>query len=162
MNESSGESNENKSEQKELSKKEKQKIILQFVNEKTKKVSDYEEAAFKSLSSVSGENFTNDQTLHTELVNNTLPAYKKALEEAKGITPGLSELEKPTKQMVKATEIFYEALQLEKKALEKQDSGLIEQSNVKMTEYQKLIEEYHSQMQKIAKEYNVEYTPNRS
>ncbi|WP_071460994.1 hypothetical protein [Bacillus massilinigeriensis] len=156
---STGESTDSKREQKELSKKEKQKILLEFVNKKTKKVSDYEEAAFKSLTSVSGENFTNDQVMHTELVNNTIPSYKKALETAKKIKPGFSELEEPKKQIVKATETFYEALLLEKEALEKQDSDIMKQSNEKMVEYKKQIEEYHSQMQQLAKRLNVEYTP---
>ncbi|WP_338779486.1 hypothetical protein [Metabacillus sp. FJAT-52054] len=145
--------------QKELSKEEKQKIILTYVNESTQKVSDYEVEAFNSLSSVSGDNYSDDKTLLAELVNNTMPAYEKAVKEAKSIKPEIKELDSPAKKMVTATETFYSALELEKEALEKSDEEIMQKSNQKMLEYQKLIKEYHAEMKQITKKYNVDYDP---
>ncbi|WP_419881166.1 hypothetical protein ACN6MY_16490 [Peribacillus sp. B-H-3] len=147
---------------KELTKKEKQEIILEFVNKDTKKASDYEVEAFQSLGSVSGENYTNDKTLYDELVNKTMPAYKKAVDAAKEIKPRLKELERPTNKIVKASETFYKALQLEKEALEKSDKGIIQKSNAKMKEYQDMIAEYHADMEKITKKYKVDYEPEKT
>ncbi|PLT30782.1 hypothetical protein [Peribacillus deserti] len=147
--------------QAELSVKEKQKIILDYVNNKISKASDYEVEAFHSLSSVSGDNYTDDNTMYKELVNTTIPAYDKAVNEAKNIKPGIKELEKPTQQLIKTTETFQEALALQKEALEKQDKELIAKSNEKLFEYQKMLKEYHTEMKKVTKKFNVNYTPNQ-
>ncbi|WP_409296890.1 hypothetical protein V1498_03295 [Peribacillus sp. SCS-26] len=147
---------------KELTKKEKQEIILDFVNEDTKKASDYEVEAFQSLGSVSGENYTDDKTLYDELVNKTMPAYKKAVDAAKDIKPKMKELEGPTDKIVKASETFYKALELEKEALEKSDKEIIQKSNDKMKEYQDIIADYHKEMEKVTKKYNVDYEPRKT
>lgn len=156
---SSGDSNNKQKNSVELTYKQKQEIIVRFVNEQSKKISDLEVAAFDSLSSVSGENYTDDETLYKELINTTIPTYEKAVNEAKKVEPEIKELQKTAEIMVLATETFYEALILEKEALEKQDKKLIQQSNLQMKEYQSLIEKYHQELNEISKKYNVEYKP---
>ncbi|MGF3105547.1 hypothetical protein [Rossellomorea sp. DUT-2] len=72
-------------ESEEMTDADKQKAILQFINEDIYKVAEYEVVAFQSLASVSGVNFTDDPTVYKELTRNTIPAYEKALKEAKDI-----------------------------------------------------------------------------
>ncbi|CAN7152411.1 hypothetical protein [Rossellomorea sp. LjRoot5] len=138
----------------------KQKAILRFINEDIYKVAEYEVVAFQSLASVSGVNYTDDQTVYRELTTNTIPAYKKALNEAQGIEAEIPELEEMGDRVVTATQTFYDALILEKKAIEDQDEGLINESNAKMEEYYKLVDAYHSDMKLLAEEYNVTYDLN--
>ncbi|MEI2665830.1 hypothetical protein [Rossellomorea sp. LJF3] len=138
----------------------KQKAILQFINEDIYKVAEYEVVAFQSLASVSGVNFTDDQTVYRELTTITIPAYEKALNEAQGIEAGIPELEEMANRVVTATQTFYDALILEKKAIEDQDEGLIDESNAKMEEYYKLVDAYHSDMKLLAEKYNVTYDLN--
>lgn len=148
------------SESEEVTDVDKQKAILQFINEDIYKVAEYEVVAFQSLASVSGVNYTDDPTVYHELTRNTIPAYEKALKEAKGIEAEIPELEVMTDRIVTATQTFYDALILEKKAIEDQDEDLINQSNAKMEEYYKLVEAYHSDMQLLAEEYGVTYDLN--
>ncbi|MCA0151381.1 hypothetical protein LCD52_22015 [Rossellomorea vietnamensis] len=148
------------SESEKMKEADKQKAILQFINEDIYKVAEYEVVAFQSLASVSGVNYTDDQTVYRELTTITIPAYKKALNEAQGIEAGIPELEEMATRVVTATQTFYDALILEKKAIEDQDEGLINESNAKMEEYYKLVDAYHSDMKLLAEEYNVTYDLN--
>ncbi|MHA7138362.1 hypothetical protein ACRTEV_13960 [Rossellomorea arthrocnemi] len=147
-------------ESEEMTDADKQKAILQFINEDIYKVAEYEVVAFQSLASVSGVNFTDDPTVYKELTRNTIPAYEKALKEAKDIEAEIPELEVMTDRIVTATQTFYDALILEKKAIEDQDEDLINQSNAKIEEYYKLVETYHSDMKVLAEEYGVTYDLN--
>lgn len=156
-----GDKTEQQTESEELSTKKKQKAILEYINKDVKKVSDLETEAYNSLLSVSGENFTDDNTMLAEIDNKVLPAYEKAVKEAKNLKPKIKELEEPTQQIVKTTETFLEALRLQKEALEKQDKQLMEEANKKMLEHQSLLEKYHAEMEKLTKKYNVNYEPNR-
>ncbi|WP_226675393.1 hypothetical protein [Rossellomorea aquimaris] len=140
-----------------MSDTEKQEAILQFINEDIKKVAEYEVAAIQSLATVSGVNYIDDPTLYKELTTTTIPAYEKALEEAKGIEAGTPELEEMKNRIVTATQTFYDALILEKKAIKGQDEGLIEESNAKVDEYYRLVEAYHADMKVLAEEYDVTY-----
>ncbi|MCC5803447.1 putative periplasmic lipoprotein [Rossellomorea vietnamensis] len=151
-------SDESKSEK--MKEADKQKAILQFINEDIYKVAEYEVVAFQSLASVSGVNYTDDQTVYRELTTITIPAYEKALNEAQGIEAGIPELEEMATRVVTATQTFYDALILEKKAIEDQNEGLINESNAKMEEYYKLVDAYHSDMKLLAEEYNVTYDLN--
>jgi hypothetical protein len=144
-------------ESEEMTDADKQKAILQFINEDIYKVAEFEVVAFQSLASVSGVNYTDDPTVYKELTSNTIPAYEKALNEAKGIEAKIPELEVMTDRIVTATQTFYDALILEKKAIEDQDEDLINQSNAKIEEYYKLVEAYHSDMKLLAAEYDVTY-----
>ncbi|OXS60788.1 hypothetical protein B0G93_10761 [Bacillus sp. V-88] len=148
------------SESEKMKEADKQKAILQFINEDIYKVAEYEVVAFQSLASVSGVNYTDDQTVYRELTTITIPAYKKALNEAQGIEAGIPELEEMATRVVTATKTFYDSLILEKKAIEDQDEGLISESNAKMEEYYKLVDAYHSDMKLLAEEYNVTYDLN--
>ncbi|WP_406685998.1 hypothetical protein [Rossellomorea vietnamensis] len=148
------------SENEKMKEADKQKAILQFINEDIYKVAEYEVVAFQSLASVSGVNYTDDQTVYRELTTITIPAYEKALNEAQGIEAGIPELEEMADRVVTATQTFYDALILEKKAIEDQDEGLINESNAKMEEYYKLVDAYHSDMELLAEEYNVTYDLN--
>lgn len=148
------------SESEEMTDADKQKAILQFINKDIYKVAEYEVIAFQSLASVSGVNYTDDPTVYNELISNTIPAYEKALKEAMGIEAEIPELEVMTDRIVTATQTFYDALILEKKAIEDQDESLINESNAKMEEYYKLVEAYHSDMKLLAEEYGVTYDLN--
>lgn len=139
---------------------EQQEAILQFINVDVARVSSYEMEAFDSLARVSGENYTDDETMYLELVENTIPAYEKALAEAKNIEVQGKELEAMKKRLLEATGTFYEALLLQKQALEQQSKELMNQSNQKLDEYFQLVDAYHLELELLSKEYEVKYERN--
>jgi hypothetical protein len=136
---------------------EQQDAVLQFINVDVAAVSTYEVQAFDSLASVSGANYTDDKTMYLELVETTIPAYEKAMAQAKTIDVQGEELVGMKKQIVKATETFYEGLILQRQALEQQDENLMTQSNLKLEEYFQLVDAYHAEMGLLSKKYDIEY-----
>lgn len=134
-----------------------QDAVLKFINVDVAAVSTYEVQAFDSLASVSGGNYTDDETMYLELVETTIPAYEKAVAQAKTIDVQGEELVGMKKQIEKATETFYEGLILQRQALEQQDENLMTQSNLKLEEYFQLVDAYHADMELLSKKYDIEY-----
>ncbi|WP_110114278.1 hypothetical protein [Bacillus sp. CGMCC 1.16541] len=157
--ETSNEQSKSASESKksELSYEEKQQEIVDFINEDMNEIATHETKANEALATVSGENFKNDTELLAVLTSDVIPEYEKAVEKAKSLDVKVDELKPITAQIEEATSIYYEALLLEKEALEKQDKGLINESNAKGEEYAKAIKEYHETMKKVTSEYGINY-----
>lgn len=134
-----------------------QDAVLKFINVDVAAVSTYEVQALDSLASVSGGNYSDDKTMYLELVETTIPAYEKAVAQAKTIDVQGEELVGMKRQIVKATETFYEGLILQRQALEQQDENLMTQSNLKLEEYFQLVDAYHAEMELLGKKYDIEY-----
>lgn len=143
-----------------LSEKEKQTGLLDFINEDIAKVSSFEMEAFQSFDSVSGENYINDELMYEELTTTTIPAYEKALEETEKLEAPFPELEPMLEQIKNASNTFYDALVLQKQALEEQDAEIMNQANEKLLEYRDQIGAYHTDMKALTEDYNIDYEPN--
>ena len=144
----------------DLSFEDKQKEIVEFINNDIQKMVTYETEANEQLATVSGENYRSDEELYEVLTSKVIPTYEKAVNEAKNLPVSTKELEPLKTQIEEATGTYYEALMLEKEALEKKDEELIEKSNSKAQEYMELITSYHEDMQDLASEYDIEYQQN--
>ncbi|APH03414.1 hypothetical protein [Bacillus weihaiensis] len=139
---------------------EKQQQILDFVNTDINQIASYETKANEILATVSGENFKNDQELYTVLTSQVIPEFEKAMAKAEELEVTVEELEPIKKKVVDALDIYYEALLLEKEALENTDEVLIEQSNEKVEEYMVAMDEYHKEMEEITTKYGIDYQRN--
>lgn len=137
--------------------KETQKEIVHFINNDIAKISAYETEANDELATVSGDNYSSEDKLYDVLTNKVIPTYEKAVNEAKNLQVTSSELEPLKKQMEKATSTYYDALQLEKEALEKDDEELFGKSNAKAQEYLLMMKDYHEDMDKLADKYDIDY-----
>ncbi|MCC5800925.1 hypothetical protein [Rossellomorea vietnamensis] len=113
------ESSQSESVQSENTYKEKQKELIQFINEDIKEIVMYEGKANQALESVSGENYQNDEQLYEVLTSTVIPTYKNALEKAKSLDTNMKELKPMKAKMEEAASIYYEALILEKKGFKK-------------------------------------------
>ncbi|MDY0406395.1 hypothetical protein P5G51_014240 [Virgibacillus sp. 179-BFC.A HS] len=137
----------------------KQNRIISFVNEDTERVAAYEKQANDFVESVSGDNFTDEQTEYEILVNKVIPAYKKALEEAKNINPIIDELKEPQEMLQQATETVLKSFQLKAESIEKHDQDLMKTSEDKHEQYLQELDAYHQKMKKIAEKFDVTYNP---
>lgn len=142
----------------DLSRKEIQDILLEFINEDVGRISAQEEIVFASLDSVTGDNYTTDAALYEELTTTAIPEYEKALQMMYGLEPKWEGLEEPAVLIVKAGELFLETLMLEKEAHDRQDPSFREQSHAVMDEYLQAIDEYHQKLEKLSESYGVVYT----
>ncbi|MDQ0233429.1 hypothetical protein [Metabacillus malikii] len=141
----------------ELTYKDKQKEIVDFINEDMNEIASYEKKANEALAKVSGENFRNDKELHTVLTNEVLPEYEKAIEKAKSLEVTTDELNPIKEEILGVLDIYYKALLLEKEALEKNDAKLIEQSNAMVDDYLNALSDYHKNMETLAEKYGIDY-----
>ena len=80
----------------DLSRKEIQDILLEFINEDVGRISAQEEIVFASLDSVTGGNYTTDAALYEEVTTTAIPEYEKALQMMYGLEPKWEGLEEPT------------------------------------------------------------------
>ncbi|MFC0186767.1 hypothetical protein ACFFJY_00640 [Fictibacillus aquaticus] len=144
---------------KDMSFKEKQLYIIQFINKDIEEVSVHEVEAKQALATVSGKNYKSDEEMYGVLTSQVIPVYEKARDTAEKLDPKLEELEPLTDRVKEATSIYYEALLIQKEALEKQDKNLIDQANAKVMEYSAIINQHHAEMEKLAKTYKVDYKP---
>ncbi|MEK4970940.1 hypothetical protein NSQ89_00940 [Niallia sp. FSL R7-0648] len=144
----------------ELSYKDTQGEIVDFINNDIQKIVTYETEANQQLATVSGDNYNSDEELYEVLTSKVIPTYEKAVNEAKELQVSAEELEPMKSKIKEATSTYYEALILEKEALEKKDKGLIEESNKKGQEYIVLINSYHEDMKNLASKYEIDYQPN--
>ncbi|WP_404469226.1 hypothetical protein [Sutcliffiella horikoshii] len=143
-----------------LSKQDKQTSILDFINKDIAQVSSFEMEAFESYSAVTGENYLNDEIIYEELTTITIPAYERALDATERLKAPFQELEPMIEQIKIASNTFYEALLLQKQALEEQDEEIMNQANEKLQEYSELIGTYHENMKALSKEFGIDYEPN--
>ncbi|MGX1194546.1 hypothetical protein [Metabacillus sp. SLBN-84] len=138
-----------------------QEEILSVINEDVANISANEVKANQILGSVSGENYRNDQELYDVLVQQVIPIFNQAVDDAEALDPKSDELDQQLRIMTDALKIYQKALMLEKEALEKQDEQLLEQSNRLGLDYQSAIKKYHEGMEKLTEKYGIDYEPTR-
>ena len=156
VQETKAEGKEEKGEE-SLSKKEKQELIYDYINADVKKVSDYEMKAMTIIQEVTSDPAVDPQTIYDAFVNEVIPTYEKAVKEAKSIEPPLEELEPLHEMVEKASGLYLEALKLEVESADTGDAALKEKANDKMEEYSEVLKSYHSEMEKLAKKYDLDY-----
>ncbi|MGP1906909.1 hypothetical protein ACTSEZ_01995 [Metabacillus sp. JX24] len=138
-----------------------QEEILSVINEDIADISANEVKANQILGSVSGANYRNDQELYDVLVQQVIPTFNQAVDDAEALDPKSDELDQQLKEMTDALKIYQKALLLEKEALEKQDEQLMKKSNQLGLDYQTAIKKYHEGMEKLTEKYGISYEPTR-
>lgn len=144
----------------ELSYEEKREIILNFFQNEVGTATKLEVEALQSITTSSGGIQSSHSIISTETVNQKIPDYEAALTQMKGIEPKIPELERLTEQMLLASEIYYEVLELQKKGIEKQNLSLLQKANEKLTEYLMVVEDYHFEMEELKQKYKLEDVSN--
>lgn len=146
-------------ESKEPSTKEKQKIILSFINDEMKRATDYQDEALEAIDSVTSDKEPDEKMLLNKLVNVAIPAQEKSLEAAKAIEPEIEELEEPKTLLVALLNSYMGALKLRVESIEKQDENIRMKSDETHFTYLEQMKEFHSSMEELASDYNVTYEP---
>jgi hypothetical protein len=133
-----------------------QSDILNYVNEELKTAHDLEEKAVSAYKSVAGANYTDDQTMHDALVNEVIPNYTEFINELENVTIETDELKEIHEIYLKGANLQFNGFEKIVEAIEKQDSGLIEEANQLLEEGRLQIEDYNTKLDELAEENNVE------
>lgn len=133
-----------------------QEDILNYVNKELKDAAKFESAAITAYESVTGANFTDDQTLYDALTNEVMPNYEKLLKELDSIAIETDELKEIHDIYIDGAEIQYKAFTVILQAIEEQDDDLIEEANGMLTDAETLISDYQNKLDKLANEHDVD------
>ncbi|WP_130293409.1 membrane lipoprotein lipid attachment site-containing protein [Fictibacillus sp. BK138] len=130
--------------------------LMDYINEKTPKLAEKELAAVGKYENVTGANYTNDETLYFALKDEIIPEYNDFINELEAVEIETDDLRKIHEDYIEAANIQSSAFLMIVTAIENQDSSLINEANEKLNTARKMIRDYQTDIDKLAKEHDVE------
>lgn len=132
------------------------KDLTNYIKEELPTVFKLETDAINSYASVSGANYSDDQTMYKTMKETVIPTYKRFVDKLDKINP-------KTKQVNDAHEIYVTAAKTQLKAfneiltaLENQDVDLITQANTKLSSAKDGIMDFKDKISDLCNEYDVD------
>lgn len=129
--------------------------VITYMNESLPSVAEQELEAIGLYESVSGPNYTDDETMYYTILDEVIPKYRDFIAD-------LEKIEIKTEELAKVHEIYIEAVNIQNSgfltiltAIEEQDSEKINEANEKLTEARKMIREYQTKLDALAEENDV-------
>ncbi|WP_163527035.1 hypothetical protein [Halobacillus ihumii] len=135
-----------------------QNDFLNYVNEELEPIGELEEQTLTRLHSVTGSNYTNDETLKQALEEEILPTYRKAVDKLQIIQPETKKLQGLHQQYLEGAKKQLNGFEDAVEALKRKDQALMDSSNRQIADAQATINEYKKGMEKLAEEHNIDYT----
>jgi hypothetical protein len=133
-----------------------QEDLLNYVNKEIKAAGKLEAAAISAYDGVSGANYQDDQTMYDALINDVIPNYSEFMKELEAVTIETDEVRAVHEIYIEGANIQFNAFAKIKQALEEQDANLIQEANDMLADARKHIRDYQTEMDKLAKEHDVE------
>ncbi|WP_409294299.1 hypothetical protein V1498_13870 [Peribacillus sp. SCS-26] len=131
--------------------------ILKYVNEEMPKLADKEEKVIKDYESITGQNYTDDQTMYDKLQGTIIPKYNEFISDLEGVEVDSKDLSNIHEGYIEAVNIQGEAFVKMTEAIEKQDSGLIAEANSMLADARKKMRTFQSDIKGLAKEHDVTF-----
>jgi aspartate-semialdehyde dehydrogenase len=130
--------------------------LLNYVNKEIKNAGKLEAAAVSAYDGVSGANYQDDQTMYDALINDVIPNYSEFMKELEAVTIETDEVRAIHEIYLEGANIQFNAFAKIKQALEEQDANLIQEANDMLADARKHIRDYQTELDKLAKEHDVE------
>jgi hypothetical protein len=134
--------------------------LLNYINNELPKITEFEATAVGAWGSVSGENYTDDDTMYEVLTETVIPAYRKFLSGIEGITVRLE-----TKEVRALNEKYIEAAISQNSAfillkdLFETEIGSISDVNERLDKGRRLVREWQVEIQDLCKKNGVRFNP---
>ncbi|MFK4436445.1 hypothetical protein [Paenibacillus sp. RC21] len=136
------------------------KDLITYVNDGILPLAQDEKTVTAKYESVTGDKYTDDETLYNTLRNDIIPGYTKYLDKAEAIKTETPEVRAVHEIYIKAISTQKEALISMVDAFEKQDMALINDSNTKLSEGNNLSRDFAEKLNALAKEHDVTINKN--
>ena len=130
--------------------------LLNYINVEMPKVSELEGKVLKDYESVTGTNYRSDDETYEVIKFSVIPNYRIFNDKLEQISPKTKEVRELHEIYVKAANIQYNAFVQASAALEKRDSNLVSEVNVKLDEARKGVRTYKAKLEELCKKYNVQ------
>lgn len=131
--------------------------LLDYINVELVKVTDLENEAVSAYESVSGTNYTNDNTMYQTMVNTVIPKYEQFLSILESIEPETQEVMDIHQTFLDGARLQMDGFNLVVEALEKQDRDLVNTANEKLNQGKSYIDQFQSDLQALAQENGVTF-----
>ncbi|MED5099598.1 hypothetical protein NSQ89_09725 [Niallia sp. FSL R7-0648] len=131
--------------------------LLEYVNEDMKTAFELEVKAVSAYDSVSGINYMDDWTMYDTIQTTVIPNYNEFIKELNSVQVETEELREIHEIYIEGADTQYNAFVKILTALETQDITLVEEANAMLEEARKLIRQYMNELDKLAKEHEVEW-----
>ncbi|MCB5239007.1 hypothetical protein AB1L07_26460 [Niallia alba] len=131
--------------------------LVQYINEDMKTAFELEVKAVSAYDSVSGINYSDDWTMYDTIQTTVIPNYNEFIKELNRVKVETEELREIHEIYIEGADIQYNAFVKILTALETQDIALVEEANSMLEEARKLIRQYINELEKLAKEHEVEW-----
>lgn len=132
--------------------------LIAYINEGLMPIADLEKQAVESYQSVSGQNYTDDNTMYEAMTKTVVPNYQQFRDKLVALAPQTKEVKEIHEVYINGVNSQLEGFKMVVEAIEKQDAGIIEQANVKLDAGKAGIDDFKSRINKLAEEYDVTIT----
>ncbi len=124
--------------------------LVTYINDDMPAILSLEEQMTASFDSITGDNFTNDADMYTEIAEVTLPAVTEMNTLATAIVPENKELNAVHSLLCEYTAKYMEGYAALLTALEAQDEAMVESANVALEEAAALSVTYYDDLYNLA------------
>jgi hypothetical protein len=133
----------------------KKEDLLDYINVQLSPLGPEEAEIITLYGSVTGDNYTDDQTTYEILLNDIIPKTNKLIDNIEKIRPSEPELRDIHDKLIFAWNTQQNAFVQLASALEKQDIAIIASANEKLTAARKELRDYQTALEDYAKKVNV-------
>lgn len=137
--------------------KEVQDDLLNYINNELPVIAPVEEIVINDYGSVSGDNYTDDQTMYDMLYGSVIDNSSKLVDLSENIEIKTSEVREVHEVYIDAVNTQHSAMTTIMDALETQNYSKVSEANDKLSEARRKMREYLAELKELAEEYNVEF-----
>lgn len=136
---------------------EKQDALVNYINVDLAEISELETAFLESYGSVTGDNYTDDETMYTELSENTVVLARQLSDAATNLASTITDpqLLEVHKLYMESSSNYLNAITLMLAALENQDMAQVTEANEKISAANTLGLDFQTKLNALAEEYGV-------
>lgn len=129
--------------------------ILAYVNDTMPPLGEQEAEVLSLYESVTGANYTDDETMYVTLTEEVIPKYSEFITELEKVEFETEEVQKLHEDYIKAVQLQHSGMMLAVTALEEQSFEKMDEANQKLNEGREKIRAYQQALEKLAKEHDV-------
>ncbi|MFC5467027.1 hypothetical protein [Lederbergia graminis] len=130
------------------------KAFAEYVNA-IKQLAPEEGRLISLYSSVTGENYVNDETLYTTLKKEVVPGYNQFVDDVEEILPRNKEIRAAHEQYIAAVNTQYSAFTLILSAIDAQDPDIITEANGKLSIAKTIMDEYLNTIEQLSEKTGI-------
>lgn len=134
---------------------EKQDALLKYLNEDLQAAEEYENIVVTTYDSLTGDNYTDDYTLYSQLKTTILPNSLKLIDSVESIECNFDELRNVHELYLNALNKQYQAFTIMLSALENQDYSQVAEANELLSQARKGVRDYTSELKTLCENNNV-------